>query len=76
MKYKVEGYALCPVKVSVEVEADSESEALRLASKIAHDDRGRYVVANSEAPNNWEDWQPFVEPMPNTEMSRERSSSG
>jgi len=61
MKYIISGIALCPVEVRVEVEAENPGEAIKLAVKKAHANRGGHVVANSEDTTHWEQWSPYVE---------------
>lgn len=75
MKYKVSGYAFCPLEVACEIEATSDTEAIAKAKALVNQNPSAYVVANSEDTSHWHDWAPFAEVMPNVKDQPRRSPS-
>lgn len=65
MKYDVQGYALIPIKVRMEVDAETADAAVQKALRRFHSSkrRSQYVVPNSEDDSHPEEWVPFAEPL-------------
>lgn len=63
-EYTVEGFALCPVTVGIQVQASTPEEALAKAKRICAAQRGvgrnRDFYAHNASENEWEDWQPLL----------------
>lgn len=61
-KWRVHGYALCPVEAETTVEADSPEEALSIARQQWASDKRSLIVHNSSDEGAAEDWDPIAEP--------------
>ena len=58
MKYRVHGYCLIPAEAQIEVEADSEKEALHKAMLEWKNSKCSLIIQNSHGENSAFDWKP------------------
>lgn len=61
-KFRVHGYAMCPVEVEIIIDADDELQAFRAAVKKfkTSDKKGDFVVINSADESHPEQWVPSL----------------
>ena len=70
--YRVDGYAMVPVEVSVKVQANSEQEAIARAEKLSRHNLRQGIVSNSMDECSVHDFRAnhvFELGLPNTTMS-------
>lgn len=62
--YRLTGYALVPVEVEMEVDAEDEQTAIQIGQAHFKSDPSAYVVSNSADECSACDWEPSATELP------------